>query len=343
MADYITQIRTTEGDKKIDYTALANLPKSDTTLKQKGAFADAETVGTEIANLKSQITESVDADRLPIVPIVKGGTGAATTADARSNLGLGKVATQDTVPIANGGTGATTAAEALTNIGAVNKAGGTMTGALAATQISVRAIDGDIDKDSASFTFRNYDSNSDTATTYGNHYVRFKDSKHIFASYGVGTERYALPAPTAALEEDINYEILTSKSAVAIKQGGTGKTTAEEALAALGGVAKAGDTMTSHLHIQSSSDPTVYFEDADGNGCGSVFGSAKTGSTYLRSYASDTAYYENYKTPATNDGLTANKTYDILTTKTVTYGTKDPETAVGAAGIAGRIYFKKVT
>lgn len=112
----------------------------------------------------------------------------------------------------------------------------------------------------------------------------------------------------------------------------------------IGALCATGDTMTGHLHIGTSGYPTVYFEDGDGNNCGSVFASASNKRTYLRCYATDdSGCYENFRAPAANDGLTANKTYDILTTKTVTYGTKAPESAVGAAGIAGRIYFKKVT
>lgn len=138
--------------------------------------------------------------------------------------------------------------------------------------------------------------------------------------------------------------LVSADGAISIQQGGTGKTTAAEALVALGAVAKAGDTMTGHLHIGTSGYPTVYFEDGEGESCGSVFASASNKRTYLRCYATDdSGFYENFRAPAANNGLTANKTYDILTTKTVTYGTKDPETAVGAAGIAGRIYFKKVT
>ena len=64
-----------------------------------------------------------------------GGTGATTAADARTNLGLGAVATNNVVPVANGGTGATTAANACTNLGAVKKSGDTMTGALVNTSM----------------------------------------------------------------------------------------------------------------------------------------------------------------------------------------------------------------
>lgn len=45
MADYVTKIRTEDGDKPIDYKALANLPQSDATLTKSGEFADAKSVG----------------------------------------------------------------------------------------------------------------------------------------------------------------------------------------------------------------------------------------------------------------------------------------------------------
>jgi hypothetical protein len=67
------------------------------------------------------------------VAVVNGGTGATTASDARTNLGLGTIATQSSsnvtitggsiagitdLAVADGGTGASTAANALTNLGA---------------------------------------------------------------------------------------------------------------------------------------------------------------------------------------------------------------------------------
>lgn len=62
------------------------------------------------------------------LPVTSGGTGANTAADARTNLGLGSLATAssvnlttqvtDVLPLTNGGTGANTAADARTALGA---------------------------------------------------------------------------------------------------------------------------------------------------------------------------------------------------------------------------------
>ena len=51
------------------------------------------------------------------IPISDGGTGATTAVAARTNLGLGSVATLSNIPIEQGGTGATTAAAARENLG----------------------------------------------------------------------------------------------------------------------------------------------------------------------------------------------------------------------------------
>lgn len=62
---------------------------------------------------------TLNSDRLPTVPVSKGGTGQTTVAAARNALGLGN--TSGAVPIANGGTGATTAAAARNNLSVYSK------------------------------------------------------------------------------------------------------------------------------------------------------------------------------------------------------------------------------
>lgn len=51
------------------------------------------------------------------IPLTQGGTGATNAADARTNLGLGPLATATGVTVATGGTGATDAAGARANLG----------------------------------------------------------------------------------------------------------------------------------------------------------------------------------------------------------------------------------
>lgn len=63
---------------------------------------------------------------LPIT-IAQGGTGATSASGARSELGLGSVATENTVPIGKGGTNATTAANARKNLELCYAANDTMT------------------------------------------------------------------------------------------------------------------------------------------------------------------------------------------------------------------------
>lgn len=57
MANYAKKIRTDKGDLQIDYTALANLPKSDTELKEEGGFADAKVVGDKLLQLAQRDLE----------------------------------------------------------------------------------------------------------------------------------------------------------------------------------------------------------------------------------------------------------------------------------------------
>lgn len=52
-----------------------------------------------------------------VLPVTKGGTGATSAADARTNMGLGSVSVENTVPITKGGTGRTDGRVLLSEVG----------------------------------------------------------------------------------------------------------------------------------------------------------------------------------------------------------------------------------
>jgi hypothetical protein len=90
-----------------------------------------------LASQHNDPLQDIEADMNMPRPVVAGGTGASTAANARTNLGLGTIATQNAnavsvtggsitgitdLAVADGGTGASTAANARTNLGAAASA-----------------------------------------------------------------------------------------------------------------------------------------------------------------------------------------------------------------------------
>lgn len=99
-----------------------------TTAELLGLIAEDSTPDDALNALYELATEGeISEDRLPTIPINKGGTGATTAEDARENLGTNNAenitagtlnsSRLPTVPVSKGGTGATTAEQALKNLG----------------------------------------------------------------------------------------------------------------------------------------------------------------------------------------------------------------------------------
>lgn len=84
--------------------------------QQYQELVDSALSGTVAGQLEARIA----AEEEKIQPVAKGGTGATTAAEARTNLGVKACGTYDTLPVTKGGTGKTTAAEALKALGGIS-------------------------------------------------------------------------------------------------------------------------------------------------------------------------------------------------------------------------------
>ena len=66
MADYITKIQTVDGNKQIDYKALANLPNIpsvDNALSNSGQAADAKVTGDKFITINKDLSSIHTKDR----------------------------------------------------------------------------------------------------------------------------------------------------------------------------------------------------------------------------------------------------------------------------------------
>lgn len=133
-----------------------------------------------------------------------------------------------TIAVRYGGTGATTADGACANIGAVKKSGDTMTGTLKVA--NNLQIYGDAWR---SIGFETADGKDRASMMISNTNVIHFNVRETGATYA---DRYKLPNPTAGKTAESWYDILTTKNAVTVAQGGTGATTASGALTNLGAV-----------------------------------------------------------------------------------------------------------
>lgn len=97
-------------------TARTNLGLGALATLDRVTIARGGTNATTAAGARSNLGLGAVATE-DVVPIAKGGTNADTVAGARTNLGIGEVASENIVPISKGGTGGATAAEARQNLG----------------------------------------------------------------------------------------------------------------------------------------------------------------------------------------------------------------------------------
>jgi Phage T7 tail fibre protein. len=129
------KVTTSDGTKSIEIDTLVDTINGLGTMSKQNATAVAITGGT-IAG--ASVTGGTVSGLATDLAIADGGTGASTAAAARTNLGLGTIATQAAsaiaitggsitgitdLAVADGGTGASTAAAARTNLGALGSVG----------------------------------------------------------------------------------------------------------------------------------------------------------------------------------------------------------------------------
>ena len=113
--------------------------------------------------------------------------------------------------------------------------------------------------------------------------------------------------------------------ATSVAKGGTGGTTASEALTNLGALPLSGGTMTGPLNAESvvicdgTLYPSVdYKADFDGTVKAQVLANMERNIVYFRNRCLDTEYYENYLLPDPDKGRTKNGNYTVWTNKNLT-------------------------
>lgn len=166
-------------------------------------------------------------------------------------------------------------------------------------------------------------------------------NRFSFRQYGTNGNRENFNLPnTTTPAQNVNYTILTTKNAVTVAQGGTGATTAPEALENLGALPLAGGTTTGKVYLANGSG--VHGTDAGWTSIGFYGTSNKlrgslmltdTNCFHFNQQETGATYAERYKLPIVTTGLTKDVWYAILTSKnavTVAQGGTGATTAAAA-------------
>lgn len=176
----------------------------------------------------------------------------------------------------------------------VSKAGDTMTGLLNITKANstpLRLQSGnEANSGATKVQFHNGE-----GTFQGGIFIDYATHKMSFISNKGRNEYYNLPAPsTDQGTATVGYDILTTKGSYTM----SGWLTASRI------IVKSGDGYPAFAH-----------QDANGNFITFIHTNESNHRMYFVQKATDTSYVENYFLPALSTGLTADATYNILTTK----------------------------
>ena len=129
-------------------------------------------------------------------------------------------------------------------------------------------------------------------------------------------EGYLLPEPSTGLTKNTNYKILTTKAPVSIAQGGTGATTAAQALTNLGAVPRAGGvTITGsmkfadNLTVSNNKSAGGYVKIWEDNEGGNIAIGSKSGKEFqIDAYNDTTLRCYGYDNGGNIKGMSFNRT-----------------------------------